>query len=127
MFVEVRYRGLRLAEKARFHEAPDGGFVELEAPMPVGTSLAIVVGSGPDGEKPARVIGVVEQEAGAKSPPGVKVAWDAVPAPIDAADSDGTEAPDEAAPGEPPDPTQDASPGARKRRGNKKKTLLGRP
>jgi len=132
MIVEVRYRGMRYAEKARFHEAPGGGFVELEAPLPVGTPIALGFGGGPEGDKPARVTGVVEQEAGAKSPPGMRVAWDAVPAPIDAVDSGAMEAAgpgDEPSDGEAPDgpdATQDATPGARKRRG-KKKNPPGRP
>ncbi len=123
MFVEVRYRGLRLAEKARFHESPGGGFVELEAPMPVGTPLALVFA---DGDKPARVTAIVEQEASAKSPPGMRVAWDAVPAAIDAGDDGAMDAAGDDTPdGDAPDATQDASPGARKRRG-KRKALPGR-
>jgi hypothetical protein len=125
MFVEVRYRGLRLAEKARFHEVPGGGFVELEGPMPVGTPLLV---GFLDGEKSARVTAVVEQEASAKSPPGMKVAWDAVPAPIDATgDGDGG---DDAANGDGPEATQDSAQDptqAGKKRRGKKKTPLGRP
>jgi len=87
-FVELRFRGLRLAEKARFEEAPGGGFVEHEAPLPVGTSIALVF---PEGEKVARVTGVVEQEANAQSPPGMRIAWDAVPSPPQDTDNDGNE------------------------------------
>ena len=110
-FVELRFRGLRLAEKARFEEAPGGGFVEHEAPLPVGTAIALVF---PEGEKVARVTGVVEQEANAVSPPGMRVAWDAVPTPV--LDKDGGDDENDAA----DDPTQDATPGAKKRRGKKK-------
>jgi hypothetical protein len=110
-FVELRFRGLRLAEKARFEESPGGGFVEHEAPLPVGTSIALVF---PEGEKVARVTGVVEQEANAVSPPGMRVAWDAVPTPV--LDKDGGDDENDAA----DDATQDATPGAKKRRGKKK-------
>jgi hypothetical protein len=114
-FVELRFRGLRLAEKARFEEAPGGGFVEHEAPLPVGTSIAL---GFPEGEKLARVTGVVEQEANAPSPPGMRVAWDAVPTPV--VDKDvGDDGNDNDAPVE-DEATQDATPGAKKRRGKKK-------
>ena len=106
-FVELRFRGLRLAEKARFEDGPGGGFVEHEAPLPVGTSIALVF---PDGEKAARVTGVVEQEANAPSPPGMRVAWETAPANLD--DEGETDAGDDA--------TQDATPGAKKRRGRRR-------
>src|SRR5687768_3924143 len=71
-FVDLTYRGLRIAHKAKLREDGEGSFVEHEAPLPVGTPLVVVRESG---EKTARVIGVVEQEAGAKSPPGMRLVW----------------------------------------------------
>jgi hypothetical protein len=71
-FVDVTYRGLRVATRARLTEsAPGTGFVEVEAPLPVGTSIHL----GGDTTGAARVTGVVEQEAGAKSPPGMRIVW----------------------------------------------------
>jgi|SRR5215470_10853476 len=71
-FVDVTYRGLRVATRARLTEsAPGTGFVEVEAPLPVGTQIKL---SG-DTTEDARVTGVVEQEAGAKSPPGMRIVW----------------------------------------------------
>ncbi len=71
-FVDVTYRGLRVATRARLTEsAPGTGFVEVEAPLPVGTSIKL----GGDTAGDARVTGVVEQEAGAKSPPGMRIVW----------------------------------------------------
>lgn len=72
-FVDITYRGLRVAAKAKLVEqAPMTGFVEVEAPLPVGTQVTVV-----DGEQSvaARVLAVVEQEAGAKSPPGMRITW----------------------------------------------------
>lgn len=72
-FVDVTYRGLKVAHKARFRDATsDGGFVELETPLPVG-ALVVVVRESATHE--ARVLSVVEQEANAKSPPGMKLRW----------------------------------------------------
>src|SRR5262250_2807688 len=71
-FVDVTYRGLRVATRARLTEsAPGTGFVEVEAPLPVGTSIKLAG----DATEDARVTGVVEQEAGAKSPPGMRIVW----------------------------------------------------
>jgi len=71
-FVDVTYRGLRVATRARLTEsAPGTGFVEVEAPLPVGTQIKL----GGDTTEDARVTGVVEQEAGAKSPPGMRIVW----------------------------------------------------
>jgi hypothetical protein len=77
-FVDVAYRGLRVAQKARWQEGDDGqGFLEHEAPLPVGSRLALTLESG---AREALVVGVVEQEAGAKSPPGMRLRWADVPA-----------------------------------------------
>src|SRR3989304_342277 len=47
--VDVTCRGLRVAHRARFQPGPDGGgFVEHEAPLPVGTPPVIL----PDGQAP---------------------------------------------------------------------------
>jgi hypothetical protein len=71
-FVDVTYRGLRVATRARLTESSPGvGFVEVEAPLPVGTTLKLAGDTTAD----ARVTGVVEQEAGAKSPPGMRIVW----------------------------------------------------
>jgi len=70
--VDVSFRGLKVATQARLQESMPGvGFVEVDAPLPVGTRLVV------SGEPPieVRVTGVVEQEAGAKSPPGMRLSW----------------------------------------------------
>jgi len=81
-FVEVTYRGLELSQRARFEETgPGAGFLEHETPLPVGSCLVIQLEDGP---REVQVTGVVEQEAGAKSPPGMRLAWavaEAEPAP----------------------------------------------
>jgi hypothetical protein len=52
MVVDVLYDGLPLQTGANARTEGNGAFIELEAPMPVGTRLTV---RGPDGEKPARV------------------------------------------------------------------------
>jgi len=84
-FVDVAYRGLKVAQKARWQEGDDGrAFLEHEAPLPVGARVMIQL----EGEnREAVVISVVEQEAGAKSPPGMRLAWaDAPPLAVVAAE-----------------------------------------
>ncbi len=101
-FVDVSYRGLRVATRARLTEsAPGTGFVEVEAPLPVGTSIKL----GGDTTGDARVTGVVEQEAGAKSPPGMRIVWGEAlappkPVPVPA---------ESASPSEPASPSESAS------------------
>src|SRR5262245_37617737 len=76
--VDVTYRGLKVAQGARL--VPDGaggGFVEHDLPLPVGSKVTIVR-NGQSME--ARVVSVVEQEQGAKSPPGMKLSWGAAEA-----------------------------------------------
>ncbi len=92
VFVDVTYRGLKVVHKARFRSEGKGGFVELETPLPVGAIVQIVETEGA-APKDARVVGVVEHEAGAKSPPGMRLAWEsaavqapAVEAPVEAID-----------------------------------------
>jgi hypothetical protein len=82
-FVDVTYRGLRVAQRARCLDAGGGAlFVEHEAPLPVGSTVAIIERAAADGSagpvdaapaRRARVAAVVEQEAGAKSPPGMRL------------------------------------------------------
>jgi hypothetical protein len=70
--VDVTYRGLKVATGARFVAAgPGAGFVEVDAPLPVGTRLVL------SGElaKEVRVTGVVEQEAGTKTVAGMRLGW----------------------------------------------------
>jgi hypothetical protein len=57
MVVDVLYEGLALARGANAREEGKGVFIELEAPMPVGTRLTL---RGPDGDKLARVERVKE-------------------------------------------------------------------
>ena len=71
--VEVTYRGIKVV-RGRLEPAEGCiGFVQYEAPLPVGTRVVVHV----EGEAPraALVAGVVEQEAGAKSPPGMRLRW----------------------------------------------------
>src|SRR6185503_1414526 len=57
MIVDVLYEGLALAKGANAREEGKGAFVELEAPMPVGTRLTLRSESG---ERLARVERVQE-------------------------------------------------------------------
>lgn len=87
-FVDVTYRGLEVVRKARFQPEADGGFVELAAPLPVGATVTLLPETGEP--RDARVVSVVEQEAGAKSPPGMRLRWraeEAAPAAPAAADA----------------------------------------
>ncbi len=52
MIVDVLYEGLPLAKGATARQEGAGAFIELEAPMPVGTRLTV---RGPEGERQARV------------------------------------------------------------------------
>jgi hypothetical protein len=101
-FVDVTYRGLKVALRAKLTESsPTSGFVEVDAPLPVGTRIQLA-----DGGKvtDARVVGVVEQESGAKSPPGMRLSWgDAVAAAEPRSTPEGARAP-EAAPAAAPAP-----------------------
>lgn len=73
-FVDVTYRGLPVATQARLTETgAETAFVELEAPLPVGTRVAL---SGALALE-VRVTAVTEQEAATKSPPGMQIAWGA--------------------------------------------------
>ena len=68
-FIDVVYRGLRVAHKVKLVD----GFIELETPLPVGTSISVECEGKP--ARAARVAHVVEHEAAAKSPPGMRLTW----------------------------------------------------
>jgi hypothetical protein len=126
-FVDLTCRGLRVAQKARLNlESGTVGFLEIEAPLPIGTRVQ-VTGEG-DFHVDARVTKVVEQEAGAKSPPGMRLDWtppitvtQVTPPPPIAAEAEAAE--EEAEP-----PATESSPptDGRRRRGGRKKTTIGR-
>ncbi len=80
-FVDVKFRGLRVAHKAKLTEVDSAAFLEHEAPLPVGSLLSIVE----EGKEPrsARVARVVEHEAGA-GPAGMRLVWDADAVIVDA-------------------------------------------
>jgi hypothetical protein len=71
-FVDLTYRGLALGRRIKLTEVrPSTAFVELAAPMPVGTALAIVTDDGLALE--ATVTWIHEQVAGAERAPGMLV------------------------------------------------------
>ncbi len=71
--VDLTYRGLPLGRRIKLTEIrPSTGYLELPAPMPVGTRLAIATDEGPAIE--AVVTGVHEQAAGAERAPGMRIA-----------------------------------------------------
>jgi hypothetical protein len=133
-FVDLTCRGLRVAQKARLSlESPTVGFLEIEAPLPIGTRVQ-VAGEG-DFQVEARVTKVIEQEAGARSPPGMRIDWSppvAVtqvmpPPPVGgAAELEAAEEEVEA-PAEPPAAESGPAPtDGRRKRGSRKKTIIGR-
>jgi hypothetical protein len=63
-----------VAHKAKLLESEGGAFVEHEAPLPVGSPLAVIE-EGKE-ERGARVVHVVEHEAGS-GPAGMRLVWDA--------------------------------------------------
>jgi hypothetical protein len=72
-FVDLTYRGLPLGRRIKLTEIrPGTGYLELPAPMPVGTRLAIATDEGPAIE--AIVTGVHEQAAGTERAPGMRIA-----------------------------------------------------
>jgi hypothetical protein len=72
-FVDVKFRGLRIAQKAKLIEGESDAFVEYETPLPVGAPLSVAEEGKP--ERRARVVRVVEHEAGAGTP-GMRVVWE---------------------------------------------------
>jgi hypothetical protein len=72
-FVDLTYRGLSLGRRSRLTQVrPSTGYVELAAPMPVGTPIAIASDDGTGFE--ATVIEIHEQITGSERPPGMTVA-----------------------------------------------------
>jgi hypothetical protein len=76
--VDVTYRGLRVARGAKLAQPGEGeqGFLEVDAPLPVGTRVTVVGEGGFRVE--ARVVGVVEQDP-QKGAPGMRLAFTAAP------------------------------------------------
>lgn len=71
-FVDLTYRGLSLGRRVRLSQVrPSYGWLELPAPMPVGTQIAIAADEGVAFE--ATVTWSYEQVAGASRPPGMTV------------------------------------------------------
>jgi hypothetical protein len=72
-FVDVTYRGIEVGKRAKLTEvAPDAGYVEVAAPMPVGSTVVLATDDGI--AITAEVRGVHEQVGGSDRPPGMKVA-----------------------------------------------------
>lgn len=77
-FVDLTYRGLSLGKKIKLADVrPTTGYVEMPAPMPVGTQIAIHSESGGPGGSgvaiDAMVLEVHEQVAGSEKVPGMVV------------------------------------------------------
>lgn len=72
-FVDLTYRGLPLGRRIKLTQIrPSAGFLELPAPMPVGTRIGISAGDGVALE--AIVTQVIEQSSGSERAPGMTVA-----------------------------------------------------
>lgn len=76
-YVDLLYRGLPLGNRARISQFDaQHAYVELPAPMPVGTAIALQVEAGGSplaAPIAAQVVEIVEQTAGSERPPGMKV------------------------------------------------------
>src|SRR5687768_13344061 len=71
-FVDVSYHGIEVARRVKLTEvAPNGGYLEVAAPMPVGTTLLLSIEGGVT--ITATVRGVHEQVGGSERPPGMRV------------------------------------------------------
>ncbi len=71
-FVDVRYRGLEVGQRVKLHDlGPTTGYLELPAPLPVGSILEISTDEGI--RLRVRVARVQEQVAGAAIAPGMRV------------------------------------------------------
>jgi hypothetical protein len=71
-FVDLSYRGLPLARRVKLTQlGPTAGFVEMPAPMPVGTRVAIATDDGVQID--AVVAEIHEQVAGASATPGMRL------------------------------------------------------
>lgn len=74
VFVDLLYRGLALGSRVRLGEVSEArGYLEVPAPMPVGTVVSMVTGDEAAGTVPVKVLEVVEQTAGSERPPGMVV------------------------------------------------------
>lgn len=72
-FVDLTYRGLSLGRRIRLSQVrPRSGYLELPAPMPVGTQIAIAADDGITFD--ATVTWIHEQVGGSDRPPGMTVA-----------------------------------------------------
>jgi hypothetical protein len=72
-FVDLTYRGLSLGRRIRLSQVrPSSGALELSAPMPVGTQIAIATDDGVSFD--ATVTWIHEQVGGSDRPPGMTVA-----------------------------------------------------
>jgi hypothetical protein len=72
-FVDLTYRGLSLGRRIRLSQVrPSTGYLELPAPMPVGSQIAIVSDDGTAFD--AVVTAIHEQVAGSDGTPGMTVA-----------------------------------------------------
>lgn len=76
-YVDLLYRGLPLGNRARISQFDaQHAYVELPAPMPVGTAIVLQVEAGGAplaAPIAAQVVEIVEQTAGSERPPGMKV------------------------------------------------------
>jgi hypothetical protein len=71
-FVDVTYRGLSLARRAKLAQVrPSTGYLEVPQPMPVGSAIAIITDDTVALD--ATVVEVHEQVAGSELPPGMLV------------------------------------------------------
>src|SRR5262245_22052086 len=71
-FVDVTYHGIEVGRRVKLTEvAPDAGYLEVAAPMPVGTTVVLAIEGGI--EITAVVRGVHEQVGGSDRPPGMRV------------------------------------------------------
>jgi hypothetical protein len=71
-FVDLTYRGLSLGRRVRLSQVrPSSGFLELPAPMPVGTAIGVTTDDGATFE--AMVTSIHEQVAGSERSPGMTV------------------------------------------------------
>ena len=71
-FVDLSYRGLALARRVKLTQVrPSTGYVEMPAPMPVGTQIAITTDDGVSFD--AIVAEIHEQVGGATQTPGMLV------------------------------------------------------
>ncbi len=71
-FVDLTYRGLSLGRRVKLADVrPTTGYVEVPAPMPVGTQIAIITDDTVALD--ATVVEIREQVAGSDRPPGMVV------------------------------------------------------